>query len=136
MCGLCTEPVALVLLTNANPADIEQDLYTLTNAWLEGDILSLQVGYAGCQPEHPFILYAGRDFQESNPVQTWMLLAYDDLGEACFCQLGAFCYFEKILQFDLDPIRKAHIEDYGAAGVVRLLLRGFRGNQQAFTFGP
>jgi hypothetical protein len=141
VCGLCLEgPVGLVTLTGEDPGTIEQDPYSLIDAWLEGDILTLQVGYGGCQSEHPFILYAGRSFtggrSSSLTVQTWMLLAHDNLGEACRCDPVSRCWFNKTLMFDLSPIREAYIEDYGQPGVVELLFRDFNGNQQVFTFGP
>jgi hypothetical protein len=123
-------PSPLVVLTDLPPDEIDQDFYHLIWAELEGELFSIHVGYSGCSPDHPFTLYAARGFMESLPVQTWMLLAHDDRGEPCDA------YFEKTLFFDLGPIQEAHIEDYGAPGIVRIRFRDFEGDETEFLLGP
>jgi hypothetical protein len=123
-------PIPLLLMTDRQPDDIAQDPYDLLDAKLAGDILNLRVGISGCSPDHPFDLYAGRGFMESNPVQTWALLAHDDRDEPCDA------YFERTLQFDLSALRAQHVRAYGRTGVVILRFRDFRGNVTRFEFGP
>jgi hypothetical protein len=132
--GSCTEPPPPtpsppVVLTDQPPEEIDQDLYTLLGSELEGETLRLHVGFGGCSDDHPFTLYAGRDFMESLPVQTWMLLAHDDRDEPCDA------YFERTLSFDLSPIQQAHIEDYGVPGIVRIRFRDFEGKESEFLLG-
>jgi len=67
---------------------------------------------------------------ESLPVQTWMLLAHNDRDEACRA------YFEKTLFFDVGPIQEAHIEDYGAPGIVRIRFQDFEGGETEFLLSP
>jgi hypothetical protein len=122
-------PAPLVVLTDLSPEEIDQSPYQLIWAELEGELLSIRVGYSGCTRDHPFTLHAARGFMESLPVQTWMLLAHDDRGEACRA------YFERTLFFDLSPIQQAHIEDYGVPGIVRIHFRDFRGNETEFRLG-
>jgi hypothetical protein len=127
VCGPCWDPVRPVVMTYRPPVPVTKRApYGLVEARQEGDLLILHVGYGGCQREHPITLYAGRPFAESNPVQTWMLLVHDDLGELC---RG---WFERTLVFDLGPIRAAHIEDYGAPGPVMLVFRDYDGQEQVF----
>lgn len=128
--GLCDRGPWLLVMTERQPDDIAQDAYDLLGAELVGDILELRVGVSGCSPDHPFVLYAGRGFMESNPVQTWALLAHDDLNEPCDG------YFERALQFDLSPLRAEHIRAYGRPGVVIVRLRDSHGNEKRFEFGP
>ena len=75
------------------------------------------------------VLWASGDFRESDPVQTWMLLAHDDLDDPCEALI------ERSVVFDLDPIRQAHIDAYGRPGVVVLHFRYF-GETIRFEFGP
>jgi hypothetical protein len=130
-CGdpLPPSPLPPVVLTDMQPDQIDQDFYHLLSATLERELFSIRVGYSGCSDDHPFTLYAGRGFMESLPVQTWMLLAHDDLDEPCDA------YFETTLSFDLGPIQDAHIEDYGAPGIVRIRFRDFHGLQTEFLLG-
>ncbi len=129
--GPCVAPrVPLLTMTDRQPEDIEQDPYALMGARLDADILTLRVGISGCSPDHPFTLYASRHFMESNPVQTWALLAHDDRGELCDA------WFERTLQFDLSPLRAEHIRAYGAPGVVLVRFRDFQGTETRFEFGP
>jgi len=128
--GTCDDPIPQVLLVDAPPELIPQDSYTLLDAKLEGDVLSLRVGFSGCAADHPFALYAGAAFMESIPVQTWVVLSHDGRGEVCRA------YFERTLQFDLDPIRRNHLRLYHGPGEVRLRFRDFQGNERSFLFGP
>ena len=122
--------IPLLRMTDLQPGDLEQDPYTLIDAKLAGDVLSLRAGFSGCSPDHPFQLYASRGFMESNPVQTWALLVHDDRGELCDA------WFERTLQFDLSPLRAEHIRAYGRAGVVVVRFRDSNGNETRFEFGP
>ncbi|MCL1594332.1 MAG: hypothetical protein M3132_08285, partial [Actinomycetia bacterium] len=131
--GPCWDPPppipSEVVLTDLSPDEIDQDFYHLISAQLDGESFSIRVGYSGCSPDHPFTLYAGRRFMESMPVQTWMLLAHDDRDEFCLA------YFEETLTFDLGPIQDAHIEDYGAPGIVLIRFRDFEGGETEFLLG-
>lgn len=129
-CGDPSPAVHPVVLTELSLDQIEQDSYQPIWAKLVGNTFYIRVGYSGCSPDHPFKLYAGRAFMESDPVQTWMVLQHDDRGEACRT------YFEKTLAFDLVPIQDAHIEDYGSPGKVRLRFRDFMGNDSEFLYDP
>ena len=48
-------------------------------ALLANDRLMLRVGFGGCGPDHPFTLFAGADFMESNPVRTWARLQAENV---------------------------------------------------------
>lgn len=128
--GPCPGSVRRVTMTDRQPNEIEQDPYFLLGAELAGDLLKLEVGFSGCSPHHPFTLYASSQFMESEPVRTWVLLSHDDRGELCDA------YWTRRLWFDLDPIRQAYIDAYGAPGVVVLMFRDFRGQITEFRFGP
>jgi len=122
--------IAPVLLTDRQPEEIPQDHYLLGGFHLEGSILSLDVGFSGCSPDHPFTLYAGRRFMESWPVQTWLLLSHDDRDEACDAA------FQRTVSFDLDPIRQEYRRVYGSAGTVRLRFRDFQGALHVIDLEP
>lgn len=131
LCGPCRGEVPRVQLSEDPPDAIQpQDSYDLLEARIEGPRLWLRVGFSGCGPEHPFELVAGRAFMESMPVATWLRLRHDGRGELC---AG---YFERELSFDLGPIQEAHIADYGAPGIVRLLFRSPDGEAREFLLEP
>jgi hypothetical protein len=119
-----------VRLTTADPDSIPQDHYNLNSIELRGDVLVLQVGFSGCQPDHPFTLWAGRNFMESDPVQTWAVLEHDGLGEPCEA------YWMRELEFDLSPLRRAYVEQYGQPGLIVLRFLDFQGVEHRFEFGP
>ncbi|MGD8395175.1 MAG: hypothetical protein PVF43_06845 [Candidatus Eiseniibacteriota bacterium] len=123
-----TEPV--VVVTDAPRDSIAQDPYELLEIALREDILWLRVGFSGCAADHPFTLYISRAFMESEPVQTWAVLAHDDRGELCQAR------FERQLRFDLEPLRAEYIRAYGAPGQVRLKLYDFHGDEHEVLFGP
>jgi hypothetical protein len=112
------------------PDSLTGDPYHLMRWHLEGDILQLRVGYAGCQPDHPFTLLMAGGFLDGMFTRVNLVLLHDDLGEMCEV------YFEHTLRFDLDPIRQAHIEAFGQPGVVILMLHDYQGNVHDFRFGP
>jgi hypothetical protein len=97
------------------PADsLLQDPYNLLELALDGDLLILRVGYSGCQPDHPFLLFMVGGFMESMPVQARVILVHNGLDELCDG------YFEQTLTYDLRPIQEAHAEAYGGPGIVIL----------------
>lgn len=120
----------LVEMTDLRPGQIHQDPYRLIEAHLRGDVLVMRVGFGGCGPDHPFKLYISKAFMESNPVQTWAILSHDDLGEQCDAA------FERVLRFDLRPLRRAYVAAYGQPGQVAINLRDHQGNAQRILFGP
>jgi len=124
------EDLPPVLLTDLQPAQIPQDPYVLRSIRLDGWVLSLDVGFSGCSPDHPLVLHAGRSFMESWPVQTWLLLAHDDLDEPCDAA------FQRTLQFDLRPIQEEHVRAYGSPGRVRLQFRDFQGTLHTLELEP
>lgn len=85
-------------------------------AEIEGDVLKLEVQYAGGCSEHEFALYLGSEFLESNPVQSETLLSHitEDTCEQLIVDN---------LRFDLLPIREFYRRSYGetSSGII---LRG------------
>lgn len=106
--GPCVEPLPRVILTNRDPDTIEpQDMYTLEELRVEGDVLVLRVGFSGCSADHPFALYAANEPLHPPaegpglPVLLpWMRLMHDDGGELCDA------YFVRTIAFDLSPLRE------------------------------
>lgn len=128
--GSCPPADARVILTDMEPDEIEQDVYQLGGAELMDDRFRMLVEFSGCQPDHPFTLYVSRGFTGTDPVQTWALLAHDDLDEPCDAA------FSRTLEFDLAPLRQAYVERYGEPGEVRVLFQDYWGNRTGFLFGP
>ena len=119
------------------PADsIETDHFLLVSAQLvRGNTspapnarlgLEIKVGYSGCGPDHPIRLFAGADFMESDPPQTWLRISHDDLGEMCDA------YFEETLVFDLTPLRNRYFDLYGSYGPMVLVLATPDGQELRF----
>lgn len=128
--GPCVDPIPDVIVTRQSPGDIDQDPYSLLDAQLDGHMFRMRVGFSGCSPDHPLVLYAGRNWMESYPIATWMLLAHDDLGEMCDA------WWERTLAFDLEPILQAYIEDFGAPDRIRLLFHDSQGQVREFLLQP
>jgi hypothetical protein len=75
--------ITTTLVAQLDTADWRTDPFTLLEAAIDGDTLSLQVGYGGGCRFHQFGLVISNDFMESHPVQTRALLAHDADGDLC-----------------------------------------------------
>lgn len=82
-------------------------------------LLRLEVGFSGCQPEHPFSLWMTGGFMESYPVQV-NLVPVHELAEDCDA------YFTATKVFNLWPLRERFLEAYGP-GVLMLNVIDFQG---------
>jgi hypothetical protein len=99
--------------------------YTLDGIKLEGRILTLDVSFSGCGPDHPLQLYMVGGFMESNPVQARLVLAHDDHGELCDA------YFTRQIAFDVGPILA---KNNGQTVVLRFV--AWNGETHSFTLNP
>jgi hypothetical protein len=111
------------------PADsLHYEMWSLEDVELEHHvILELEVGFSGCQPHHPFTLWASGGFMESDPVQMNLVLTHD-LAEDCDAA------FETDLAFSLWPLRERFLEAYGP-GVLQLNLIDFEGEVHEIEWG-
>jgi hypothetical protein len=107
-----------------------QDPYNLLELALDEDLLTLRVGFGGCQADHPFLLFMVGGFMESIPVQARVILLHNALGEPCDG------YFERTLAYDLRPIQEAHAEAYGAPGLVMLQFVDYFGETHRLEYSP
>lgn len=125
-----------VQLTQSPPDSIATDAFQLISAQIVNRRvdpagnrilgLEIRVGYSGCSPDHPLALFAGADFMESSPPQTWLRISHDDRGELCDA------YFEDSRVFDLSPLRNRFFELYGSYGPMVLVLTTPDGQQLRF----
>jgi hypothetical protein len=122
-------PCPQVAVTDSLPPNLPDEPWQLLNGGVDGDFLRLQVGFSGCEPNHPFAVFMRDGFMESNPVQARLELRHL-LAEDCDAA------WTQGLCFDLAPIRRAYIAAYGQPGVVLLHLSDPQGHQQTFRFGP
>ena len=106
--------------------DFPRDRYALLSAFFEGRVLTLRVGFSGCEPDHPLFLYMVGGFMESNPVQARLLLSHDSRGEECDA------YFERNVFFDLTPVVEEYERGYGASGTVILVFEDWMGETRRF----
>jgi hypothetical protein len=120
------DPVPVVL-TDLPPEEIRQDPYHLEVLGLDGDLLTLRVGFSGCRPFGDFTLFMSGGFMESNPVQARLVLGHIRDGD---CEAA----FRQTLRFDLTPVREAFEHAYGHPGPLLLLLADPQGNQHRFRY--
>ncbi len=113
-----------VILRDRRPADVPRDPYQLLEVQLQDrHLLRLRIGFSGCSGDHPIRLFAGGQFAETSPEQTWALLSHDSRGELCLA------YFEEERVFDLSPLIQRHLDQYGSRGPFDLVLEDFSGAQ-------
>jgi hypothetical protein len=88
-----------VVLAPAPLDSLRGDPYMFRGAVISGDVIALDVGFSGCGPDHPFVLYWVPG-PEASPVlrSIDLVLAYDDLGELCPA------FWQKEIRFSLAPI--------------------------------
>ena len=122
----------------SGPADsLRSDPYTFIDAiytigdpispdGVASEYLEVTIGFSGCGPDHPVALFAGADFMESQPPQTWLRIVHDDRDELCDA------WFEETRAFDLAPLRRRQLELYGTPGPLILVLETFDGQTVRF----
>lgn len=123
--------IARVIIYPGDPTLIEQDHYMLNQANLNPEgILTLTVGFSGCQADHPLALYLVGGFMESIPVQARLILSHDDRGETCDA------FFTRTVSFDLNPILAEYQRVYGRLEPVLLNLTTPDGQTPQFRLEP
>ena len=83
--------------------DIKSDPFTMSKATIDGDVLSIQVSYAGGAKEHDFTLYWNQIVARSYPGKTTLNLKHDANGD------NAEALLTETLEFDLTAINKPMI---------------------------
>jgi len=117
-----------ILFTDLPPDSLHFGHWMLIGAEIEGQHhLRMHVGFSGCQPDHPFTLWASGGFMESEPPQINVVLVHD-VEEECDA------WFEDELVFDLMPLWHEYMRAYGP-GVLMLNLIGFDGTMEQVEFG-
>jgi hypothetical protein len=109
-----------IQFTNSPPDSLHYELWDLQGVEIQNDgFLELEVGFSGCQPDHPFSLWMTGEFMESYPVQANLVLRHG-LAEDC----DAYFTAEKL--FNLLPLQERFLEAYGP-GVLLLNVMDFHG---------
>ena len=90
-----------VVHTTAPFDSLPGDYFALGESGVTGILMNLDVGFSGCQPEHPFTLYWQVGPEMSPLPVAHLILTHDGLGEMCDA------WFTRDLKFDLRPIRAA-----------------------------
>mgnify|MGYP001117358138 FL=1 len=100
------------------------DYYAFLGGALQENVLMLDVGFSGCQPEHPFRLLWAPGAQVSPLPHADLVLVHDDLGEMCDA------WWVRRPGFDLSPLRRA----LGTTLPIYLHLRDFAGEIHDFVW--
>lgn len=109
-----------VQFTDLPPDSLHYEVWSLQEAEIDDHhLLELEVGYSGCQSDHPFSLWVSGGFMESMPVQV-NLVPVHELAEDCDAA------FEGEYVFNLWPLRERFLEAYGP-GVLLLNIIEFDG---------
>jgi len=105
--------------------------YSLTNAVIHDDILSVTVSYSGGCKDHEFYLYGPLTLQTSDPSNVTAYLIHESNADACEALVT------ETRQFDLTPLKKRWQEVTGmTAGVIKLSLHdGFTGIVTTLDYG-
>ncbi|MBU1074392.1 hypothetical protein KKG45_14215, partial [bacterium] len=120
-----------IVFTDLPPGELHFGHWMLFGAEVvERHRLLMHVGYSGCQPDHPFTLYASGGFMEPLPPQINVVLVHE-IEEDCDA------WFESTLTFDLYPLWESYLDTYGP-GMLLMNLIGIDGaaHQLAFPVFP
>ncbi len=121
--GLCefgpVDPPPIVF-TDLPVEELHFGHWTLISARVEEPhTLHMHVGFSGCQPDHPWTLFAHNGYMESLPPQINVVLRHG-VEEDCDA------WFETDLTFDLGPLWIDFVESYGPGELIMNLI-GFDG---------
>ncbi len=120
-------PLPPVRFTDLPPDSLHFAPWQLLSAEVHGDRIGLELGFSGCQPDHPFSLWISGGFMESEPVQVNAVLVHE-LEEDC----DAWWHVER--GFGLMPLREAYIEAYGEPGLLIMNLIDFQGESHPLEY--
>ena len=115
------------------PDSLPHDPYGLKDVHLEGTVLVIRVGFSGCSPDQPFMLFMMGSFMERDcypdfcPPIALVALAHDSRGEMCEA------YWERTLRYDLNPILDRFVRTYGHGGQVVVHFVDFEGHAHDFV---
>ena len=108
-----------ICFTWLSPYFLQRDSFTLHDASIEGDELTLDVRYGGGCREHGFKLYMQPVFAESNPVRANLYLSHNANGDDCEALIS------ESLTFDVRKIAELHHDQYGGYGDIILEIFGY-----------
>lgn len=103
-----------VQFTDLRPNQLHRAGWTLLDANLWGPLVSLQVGYSGCGPDHALSLWMSGDFQQTNPPRAVLTLV-NESEEMCAA------YFTQQAAFDLRPLFERYLAQFGPGRLVLAL---------------
>ena len=102
-------PVEAILPRFAMDMDVASDAFDVQEARIEGDVLTVVVGYSGGCEAHQFALLASLAATRSIPPQHRLKLLHRGNGDGCEA------YLTSALRFDLTPFRGLYPELAGVA---------------------
>jgi hypothetical protein len=103
-----------IQFTDRRPGQLHVAPWTLLGSDQWGPLLSLQVGYSGCGPDHAFSLWMSGGFQETSPPRAVVTLVHET-QEMCDA------YFTQNVGFDLLPLYERYLQQYGPGRLVLVL---------------
>ncbi|MDE0449201.1 MAG: hypothetical protein OXH96_21240 [Spirochaetaceae bacterium] len=101
----------------------QTDAFQLNAAAVDGDVLAIEVSYAGGCRNHEFLLRASRSFQVvSGSVRLEIALIHNANEDPCEA------FLTEQFRFDLDPVKRLYRQTYSQeTGTVYLRLDGHAG---------
>lgn len=123
----------IVVGFDADPSALPAGDWSLREAVVDGDTLTLEIEHGGGCREHRYWLVAVEGFTElptQGPIPTFEVpvrLAHDDGGDPCEALLRA------TLDFGLAPLEAAYRDESGGTGPAMILLRVPEGQGAAAT---
>jgi hypothetical protein len=112
-------PEGEVCFTWVSPFLLQRDPFILNGASMEGDELTIDVGYSGGCRDHGFKLYMQPVFAESNPVRANLYLSHNGNGDACEALIS------ESLAFDVRKIAELYHDQYGGYDDIILDIFGY-----------
>ncbi len=109
-----------VVISNEHPTAIQRFSFTLDTVMVNGDVMTLHVGYSGGCTEHEFELHmAPAGFSETLPLQADLYLRHTGEPDPC----DSFPWRD--LRFDLRPIQHLYEIEYGQIDCIALNVYDF-----------
>jgi hypothetical protein len=107
------DSVSEVRIDQAKEQSDRGDPFTIRDAFMQDDLLHIEVSFSGGCAEHEFKLISNQDYNNEYPPELWLFLNHDSKGDRCkSIQYKTLAFDVAKVQHPGSGILTLHVNDY------------------------